>query len=133
VLNLVGDRAEGGARWWDGRRVLIGGNGGRCSAGWAMEGGGEVVEELQGVVTKLMVSSIRVEQGRELVLHSGPGGGGWRLTEIVGESVWCTRGPIWGVVELHGAERSLPGVLSSYGRARSGLPTVNQRRWRNSR
>jgi hypothetical protein len=31
----------------------------------AMEGGGEVVEELQGDVVKLMVSSIGVEQGRE--------------------------------------------------------------------
>jgi hypothetical protein len=31
----------------------------------ALEGGGEVVEELQGDVAKLMVSSIEVEQGRE--------------------------------------------------------------------
>jgi hypothetical protein len=39
----------------------------------AMEGGGEVVEELKGNVAKLMVSSIGVEQGREQVLHSGQG------------------------------------------------------------
>jgi hypothetical protein len=99
----------------------------------ALEGAGEVVEELQGDVAKLMVSSIGVEQGREQVLHYGRGGGGWRSTAIVGESVWCTRGPIGGVVELHGAERSLPGVLLWRGRARSGLPTVNRRRRRNSR
>jgi hypothetical protein len=34
VPNLVGDRAEGGARWWGGRRVLTGGDGGWCSADW---------------------------------------------------------------------------------------------------
>jgi hypothetical protein len=39
----------------------------------AMEGGGEVVEELQGDVAKLMVSSIGVEQGQEQVLHCGQG------------------------------------------------------------
>jgi hypothetical protein len=38
-----------------------------------MEGGGEVVEELQGDVAKLMVSSIGVEQGQEQVLYSGQG------------------------------------------------------------
>jgi hypothetical protein len=38
VLNLVEDRAEGGARRWGGRRVLTGGDGGRCSTGWGNGG-----------------------------------------------------------------------------------------------
>jgi hypothetical protein len=48
----------------------------------AMEGGGEVVEGLQGDVVKLMVSSIGVDQGREQVFHSGQGR--WRRVEIDG-------------------------------------------------
>jgi hypothetical protein len=45
-------------------------------------GGGEkVVEELQGDVAKLVVSSIGVEKGREQVLH---GGQGRRRVEIDG-------------------------------------------------
>jgi hypothetical protein len=50
----------------------------------AMAGDGEVVEELQGNVAKLVVSSIGVEQGRGQVPHSGQGGGGgWRSTATV--------------------------------------------------
>jgi hypothetical protein len=46
---------------------------------WArvMEGGGEVVEELQGNVAKLVVSSIGVEKDREEVPHGGQGR--WRV------------------------------------------------------
>jgi hypothetical protein len=39
----------------------------------AMEGGGEVVEKLQGNVAKLVVSSIGVGKDREQVLHDGQG------------------------------------------------------------
>jgi hypothetical protein len=54
-----------------------------------MKGGGEVVEELQGDVVKLVVSSIGVEKGREQVLHGGQGGGGWRSTATVKKLVYA--------------------------------------------
>jgi hypothetical protein len=56
---------------------------------WAgvMKGGGEVVEELQGNVVKLVVSSIGVEKAREQVLHGGQGDGGWRSTATIEKPV----------------------------------------------
>jgi hypothetical protein len=48
----------------------------------AMEGGGEVVEKLQGNVTKLVVSSIGVGKDRKQVLHSRQGR---RRVEIDGD------------------------------------------------
>jgi hypothetical protein len=49
----------------------------------AMKGGGEVVEELQGDVVKLVVSSIGVEKGRSKCSTAGRGGGGWRSTATI--------------------------------------------------
>jgi hypothetical protein len=60
-------------------------------------GGGDVVEELRGEVGKLGVEAIEVEVGRRKVSHgeqkAAVGGDHW---ELIGEPVWCSRGPIEG-------------------------------------
>jgi hypothetical protein len=83
-------------RWCDGDSAaaveLIGGNGA------SVVGSGEkVVKELQGEVGKLGVEAIVVEEGRREVSHGeqeAAAGGDRR--QLVGEPVWCTRGPIEG-------------------------------------
>jgi hypothetical protein len=81
VPNLVGDRAEGVPDGGVGIGFLPAAMAAGVLRAGAMEGGGEEVEELQGDVVKLVVSSIGVEKGREQVVH---GGQGRRRVEIDG-------------------------------------------------
>jgi hypothetical protein len=76
-------------------RPALGMNGGKGAP--VAGGGGEVVEELRGEVGKLGVEAIEVEEGRRKVSHGeqkAAAGGDRR--ELVGEPVWCSRGPIDG-------------------------------------
>jgi hypothetical protein len=76
-------------------RPVVGMNGGKGAP--VAGGGGEVVEELRGEVGKLGVEAIDVEEGRRKVSHGeqkAAAGGDHR--ELIGEPVWCSRGPIEG-------------------------------------
>jgi hypothetical protein len=97
VPDLVGDRAEGGARRWGGRRVLTGGDGGRCSTGW---GDGGWRESSRGASERCVEARGGGNWGRGGPERGVPrrteSGGGWRSLAIVRESVLFTRGLIGG-------------------------------------